>query len=72
MTRVSQKKKDLLFTKYQEIKNKSEKAKINNNIPMYEIYNQKLKTIRMTLSLLEIHYVNYYYDYNKRQIIENH
>ena len=55
ITRVSRKKKEIILCKYNEYLEKSIKAKTNGNQNMFDKYNLKLKTIRMTLTLLEIH-----------------
>ena len=55
MTRVSKKKKELLLSKYKEYQFCAEEYKKDNNIHMYEIYTNRLKAIRVTLSLLDIH-----------------
>jgi len=57
MTVVSKVKKDLLFATYQEYENKANTFKETNNIQMYEIFQHKLKTIRKTLTLLEINII---------------
>ena len=55
MTRVSKLKKQLLLSKYKEYEFCAKEYKEDGNIHMYEIYINKLKAIRVTLSILEIH-----------------
>lgn len=48
-------KEDKLLKKYQEITEKKKDARRRGNGTMASIYDEKLKVIRMTLGLLEIH-----------------
>jgi hypothetical protein len=55
VTRVSKCKKQKLFNKYHEYERNYTRYLVNGNKPQAEIYEHKMKAIRMTLSILEIH-----------------
>lgn len=57
MTRISLEKRSRILEKYRLFEEKAKRSYENGNMPMYEVYQHKLKAIRMTLSLLEIHIV---------------
>lgn len=44
-----------LLNKYRTIQFKLKSAFDNQNTPMYRLYSKELKTVRMTLSILNIH-----------------
>ena len=55
MTRVSKCKKQRLSNIYNEYERSYTNYLVNGNKPQAEIYKHKMKAIRMTLSMLEIH-----------------
>lgn len=55
ITRVSKSKVQKIVDKYYDYHHKYDMYKQKGNIRQAEVYDQRLKTMRMTLSLLEIH-----------------
>jgi hypothetical protein len=45
----------LLLNRYNTLKFKMQEAMKNGNKPMYKVYKEKMKTIRMVVSTLNLH-----------------